>query len=67
MIVVPKALYCGRRAFEVWRQQAREDFIFGEVGRPVADSEDDGVEAVVGQVEPGDAVNRMSFAESRST
>jgi hypothetical protein len=54
-IVVPTALFCILRPLKVERQQPREDFVVGKVGGPVVGGGDGGVEALVGEVEPGGA------------
>ena len=46
----------GRRAFQIQGEEVFEELVVGEGGVPVVGGEDGGVEAAVGQVEPGGAL-----------
>ncbi|MEX2141524.1 MAG: hypothetical protein WD894_19820 [Pirellulales bacterium] len=46
---MPTALYCGRRPFEIERQEAGEDIVVAQVDWPAVGGGDGGVEAAVGE------------------
>ena len=47
------ASFLRRRAFEVERQEPRQRFLFGHIGRPAIGGGDRGVEIAMRVVEPG--------------